>query len=308
MKKVIIIGFLIVLLSSCSNEQLKDAVDQCKGDPECYTIIDDVITEELESRGITGGSMTVGEMSSVLELYNKYHWDYNYIEMNMLDTIQMEKDGNFSTDELTGINNYFNSMNSLNNFKIQTLYDNQKQYLLQDDTRHIIYKLSKDVFIYEISTALSTNTYTFDLTFDSIRELNTTVKKKDIYEYIDNDALSSTVTKVTFENGEFIFIGLDRFSLCIINEESTIYIGLGNTCYPTKDLSIGITKLTNDEETYTNIEISFYTGNVNQFSTWLENDSNIISEISDSELSVIIQYIKLSYDNYDNTTLFDLCE
>ena len=58
----------VFTITGCTNEQLQEAIEQCKGDEECYLIIDDAITEELSARGISGGVMTNVELEQVYEI------------------------------------------------------------------------------------------------------------------------------------------------------------------------------------------------------------------------------------------------
>lgn len=223
---IFVIITLVSLLSACSNEQIQEAIDQCKDDPECVEIIDDVIDEELESRGITGGKMTGEEMLNIYKLYTDMKIDLEVIQYyskydkpmynsNMdpeppLEEIEMGYLLNFiysnmiDPETYDGGNQHLKDLQTqlqfqvkLHDMKIEELYETGKQFLTENKEKHCIFKIGVDRYKYEIATPGYKEEYIIDLTFNSFGPVTRT--SDDFYNDITSiDRLSFSDLHVSY--------------------------------------------------------------------------------------------------------------
>lgn len=176
--------------------------EACYGELVCYLIDDPSIVSELSSRNISGGQMTNVEMEKLkffLETFtvgSKAH-QINILKLNEINLKQYYLNFPPETDEirqnLENLVNDFYNVNQPSPFPNLSVFDlnttnpqgNQLFYLGSgfDLEKHIIYKVSSDVFKYEI---YSTQQYVFNIQL----ELNTIyfgdksyLSPKVIYDY-----------------------------------------------------------------------------------------------------------------------------
>ena len=161
--------FLLPIISACTPGQINEAIESCKGDPECFQIVDNAIEEELAARGITGGRMTNIEMEQVsifLESFTLGESDnqFNQYKLNEIgsknyylgypseNNILMSTIENLSSDFYN--NGYPNLLPNLTIFKIDVINPDSKQLFYTgtgfNKIKHMIYKVGADVFNYEI--------------------------------------------------------------------------------------------------------------------------------------------------------------
>lgn len=77
MKRVLVITTLlfVLILAACTPQEISDAIEDCQNDPDCNDVVDSAISDELESRGITGGLMTEQEIIDVQEVLSSYIYE-----------------------------------------------------------------------------------------------------------------------------------------------------------------------------------------------------------------------------------------
>lgn len=160
--------YITTFLYGCSTEQLASTIEACKGDPNCYLIIDDAIKDELEARGISGGTMTNIELDLVENFLMGFTLgnNDNQVTRNALENF-------FTKSFYTGFGddnpNVMNSMNdliqdffsensrivpNLNLFKVKELNIEGKQLFYTGESfnrvKHVLYKVGTNNFKYEI--------------------------------------------------------------------------------------------------------------------------------------------------------------
>jgi hypothetical protein len=69
---VLSISILLPMIAACTPDQINSAIQSCRGNPECYEIIDSAIEEELADRGIVGGKMTNIELNNVYSFLEEF--------------------------------------------------------------------------------------------------------------------------------------------------------------------------------------------------------------------------------------------
>lgn len=183
---VLVFG-LMLLLVGCSNEQLKDAIESCKGDSECYEIVDSAIEEELASRGITGGKMNNKELERVYTLIEVYTFDESLYGTDDERSFQ----GHILSSYVGHLQNFGFSLEDIQKFDVAVAFfsgsnvnqmlefknanvDNL-QYLIENGVKYVLYKESNNRFVLEVSGSELT-TFTFDIDLDRV--------------YLDSTALS----------------------------------------------------------------------------------------------------------------------
>lgn len=210
MKRVLTLVFAVVVvmfLSSCSNEQIKDAIDQCKNDPECYVIIDEEVDQVLNSKGIQGGQMTNIEMVRVLGLIDEYiieeEMRYSENQLNVIGIYLNELLEEEVTDELLLFESAFSAETDedrtsfLSDFK--SINKEFRQYIIEDETKYLIYKESYNRFVLEV-VGLEMHIYTIDLDLDRIYYGNEAMYKvEDNFSSYLEGILDSDITKLKFD-------------------------------------------------------------------------------------------------------------
>ncbi len=182
MKKLSAIFFACLLtlplISACTPGEINSAIEACKGDPECYEIIDEALDTELASRGITGGRMTNFELAAVQQFlrgytfgeeedqFNSYKNYYIFLQTFALDNGGYEKWNQFAgtLDWTTNLDQ--NEVGEHEFFELDKVgFINKQIVFLEIDPiltyKALIYKTGEDVFKYE----LYLNQF-FDLTVD----------------------------------------------------------------------------------------------------------------------------------------------
>ncbi|GEM_PF-6696817 len=154
----ILFGFL---LAACSPEQISDAIEDCQNDPECYEIVDQAIEEELEARGITGGIMTTDELTDVYDLMSQYYLDtdslYTY-ELYPLFLLYLNAARWHNPDQADLVNELEQKLHALYGrdefvnelFNFEAFNEDDKQYVVVDDVRYILFKTGRNTFQYEV--------------------------------------------------------------------------------------------------------------------------------------------------------------
>jgi transcriptional regulator with XRE-family HTH domain len=190
--------------------------EACYGELVCYLIDDPSIVSELSSRNISGGLMTNVEMEKLkffLETYtlgSEAH-QFNYKKLSEINLKQYYMNFPSETVEihanLESLVNDFHNPNlhspfpnlAVFNLDITNPFDNQLFYMGSGFNleKHIIYKVSADVFKYEI---YSTQQYIFNIQL----ELNTIyfadksyVSPKVIYDYFAENYPFESVFETT---------------------------------------------------------------------------------------------------------------
>lgn len=152
--------FLIIfvfILTGCSNEQIEQAIEDCKNDSECKLIIDEAIDEELESRGISGGKMTFDELEGVYNIFDRYPVYNSYIiqsTQEFIFNILIKGDiDNFpyTFEEAEKIILEVHEFNKVSKYlNLRDINKEKKQYFIYQNTRYIIYKEGVGRFVIEI--------------------------------------------------------------------------------------------------------------------------------------------------------------
>ncbi|QMS85133.1 hypothetical protein [Candidatus Xianfuyuplasma coldseepsis] len=295
-KKYILIVFsLLLLLSSCSNDQIKDAIDQCKGDPECYVIIDEAIEEELALRGITGGTMTSIEMQEIMDFLGSYIQG-NSVMSNELVPYALERIPNihlivnlevFQSNEYHALSEYAKYLD------LATLNQDFKQYFIVDDERFIIYKTGVDQYLYEINTDQKL-TFTIDLGLQKLYLNNMQLPQvSNLEETLLNDETQFPPNVIIDMYDDFFVIVVssnrqfdfeeneldDTFSYRESTEIIAVFIDTttGNSLHfdtynaeTTNAISMHIITDTSSESL--NINFSSFTGTLNDLATFITTD------------------------------------
>lgn len=227
-KLSIIIGAIAInFMSSCTPNQINSAIEACKGDSECYEIIDDAIEEELEGRGITGGRMTNIEMRALYDLYESFNINipiYNYFLDNNYGYSGQEEPPFGMTDLNTNsqlsfifgmaylannyqvnfgdqldLNTFFSLILEFETFELESLYLENKQFMVIDNVKHILFKIGNERYKYEMVSPSTTLAYYFDLTFGSIGTYYVSVTKSH-YEKLFSliDALNHSTNDIYY--------------------------------------------------------------------------------------------------------------
>jgi len=185
------IALSLPIISGCTPAQINSAIEACKGDPACYEIIDDAIKDELEARGITGGSMTNVELSEVTsflftffiseensiftrtnfsELTTKVSIMYfsGLLSQNEYDLISQNVDSIFN--DFYGPQ-YYRKVSDVSIFDLYSINPENKQLFLIgsgfNQQKHMIYKIGNNRFMYEVYGSES-YVFTIDLSLDSL--------------------------------------------------------------------------------------------------------------------------------------------
>lgn len=237
---VFIGAVLLPFVAACTPDQINSVIEACKGDLECYEIIDDAIEEELEARGITGGRMTNIEMIQLTEFLQTYTLGpgSNQMTRQKIDEITSKNyyAGNpeSNIEIMTSLENLMNDFYDMNQaspfpnleiFDITVINSDFKQLFYTgtsfNRTKHVIYKTGTDVFKYEIFGSQEF-VFNIQIELDSIffRDKRY-ISPLAIYEYfeeslswesifspnpmiLDNDWASLAVTFGQTDNGYFI--------------------------------------------------------------------------------------------------------
>lgn len=154
---------ILVFISGCdfvSNDDVRDAIDECNNDEECSLIIDEAIDKELSSRGIEGGKITNTELLTVYDVIESYKIDYDteilQFAIQMVESATEEEKQNLATqglsledfDSILITSNYIIQYSEY--FHIRELNTENKQLFIKDDIKYIIYKQSSSRFVLEV--------------------------------------------------------------------------------------------------------------------------------------------------------------
>jgi len=186
MKKLIcLVLFLVVFtLSSCDlvgNDQISEAIDACKDDPECYVIIDETIEDELESRGITGGIMTSIELEEVyLTIESLFGSDYDNLLTNsrtinfIKETVMVAPIQSMSESD---IYDYLDSLEMsndpqyiemLNILDIRDKNPDKLQYFFYNESKYMLYKKSNSQFVLEYYGDEYSSIFVIDIELEAV--------------------------------------------------------------------------------------------------------------------------------------------
>jgi hypothetical protein len=181
MKKIyaLLLFVLIGFLAGCTNQQLEEAIDACQGDPACYSIIDQTITEELAARGIETGEMTNLELIELNQIVESLSFSFFGVDLDTYtleqrmaigDSLGMLFSNTYLVDNDT-VRHFLLSQKTLFDFNLKALVDNETQFILLENEKHLVFKESRDRFTYEIQRPTTVQEFTFDTTFNSITGL-----------------------------------------------------------------------------------------------------------------------------------------
>lgn len=319
MKRILqlcIVLTIVLFVSGCTNDKIKEAIDDCKGDPECYEIIDNAITEELEARGIQGGTMTVGEMEAVIDFLSEYKMDGTVYAPD----IQFDQMYNFDYESILGYQLFTTEFDQIlenqEYFDLRNINPEGIQYFIQDGTRFIIYKSGRGRFIYEINAdekyVMEIDLELEKLYFNSMlvpnfKELQDTIFSDE--ELISkNYLMHSNTTYCHYQSNT------QNHNISLIDDETVQYYKLSNlflNCVDTDDNSrlqiyiqsheggprAEISYLTNTDGYIINVPIGEFYGNLSDL-------SNHIEDTSDDWL-VIIEYLQTLTDLNVEFTIYD---
>lgn len=137
------------------------AIDACYGESECYLIEDPQATLELASKNIAGGSMTNVELSLVYDFLQSYLWteESTYQNSNfrlMIETYLSIFDHDrkiYSEEVYYQFMRYFGDEETIkaNDFlKLQSINQDNKQMVVSNGIKHILYKTGFEQFVYEV--------------------------------------------------------------------------------------------------------------------------------------------------------------
>jgi len=151
----------IFVLGACTPEGISDAIDDCQNDPECFNVVDEAITEELEARGINGGRMTEEEIVAVQELLSAQYIDsatlqsqelyellQMYLNAAMMANPTQVDDINAVESDLRNLYERDEFVNEL--FNLEEINPDLAQLFIYDGAQFFLYKTGATTFRYEV--------------------------------------------------------------------------------------------------------------------------------------------------------------
>jgi transcriptional regulator with XRE-family HTH domain len=154
------------------------AIDACYGQIECYLINDPEASVELASKNIAGGLMTNVELTMVYEFLESYIWkqedelqniNYRYVVETYLSYFNYDR-SLYDDETYYQFMKYFtdDEMKQANHFlRFQTINQDNKQMVVLDGVKHILYKTGFEQFIYEVY-ADAIYRFTIDLKIEAL--------------------------------------------------------------------------------------------------------------------------------------------
>jgi hypothetical protein len=179
MKKVlsIITILFIFILSACTPEEISNAIEDCQNDPDCNNVVDSAISEELESRGITGGLMTEAEIVDVQNVLASYIYEEQDMSEKLNQFLQMfvsvaQINDPAQADLISDIETELRRMDPNNNsymdyFDLASKNTNLAQLFIEDTTKYILYKTGASSYHYEVQ-ADTIYRFTIDTDLDKV--------------------------------------------------------------------------------------------------------------------------------------------
>lgn len=161
MKRLLVIMtmFLIFVLSACSPQEISNAIEDCQNDPECNEVVESAISEELESRGITGGIMTEEEILNVQEVLASYMYENIEISDKLNQFLQLfvsvaQFNDPLQSELISDIEQHLRR-NDPNNtyieyFDLASKNPDQSQLFVVDSTKYILFKTGASSYHYEV--------------------------------------------------------------------------------------------------------------------------------------------------------------
>ncbi|QMS85870.1 hypothetical protein [Candidatus Xianfuyuplasma coldseepsis] len=230
---VMVLFIVVFVLSACSPDQISDAIEDCQNDPECYGVVDQTITEELEARGITGGLMSVEEITAVEDVLASYYIDpveypeelYGVLSQFLDASLNLIGSNNEAVSEISDrVRDTFMRDTFLNSvFLFRELNRDNRQYLTVDNTRYIVYKTGANSYHYEVQAD-----YKYEFEIDT--ELNKV--------YFQNELLSNELFEFSdITDNVTLFKGM----LFVIEQDILYY------AYPFDGNVVGLYDLTTNE-------------------------------------------------------------
>jgi transcriptional regulator with XRE-family HTH domain len=182
--KYIAIGVSVVaiLVSTTTfiltNQSNRLTIDSCYGQADCTWINDPSIVSELNERNISGGLMTNVELDMVYSFLDAYVWkDYE-----TLSTVNQKiffeaylyafnQNSQFSQALTFSMMQYFlePEMKKIHDYlNFESINLDNKQYLIQNGVKFVLYKTGQENFSYEIYDQVKRYIFTIDLIIQSL--------------------------------------------------------------------------------------------------------------------------------------------
>lgn len=150
----------VFVLSACTPQEISDAIEDCQNDPECNDVVDSAISDELESRGITGGLMTEEEIIDVQTVLASYIYEDIEISEKLNQFLQMvvsvaQMNDPAQSDLISDIETELRRMDPNSNsymeyFDLASKNTELVQLFTQDSTKYILFKTGASSYHYEV--------------------------------------------------------------------------------------------------------------------------------------------------------------
>ncbi len=172
----VLVSTTTFFLTNQSSERL--TIDSCYGQADCTLINDPSIVNELNERNISGGLMTNVELDMVYSFLDAYVWkDYE-----TLSTVNQKiffeaylyafnQNSQFSQALTLSMMQYFlePEMKKIHDYlNFESINLDNKQYLIQNGVKFVLYKTGQETFSYEIYDQVKRYVFTIDLSIQSL--------------------------------------------------------------------------------------------------------------------------------------------
>lgn len=239
--------------------------------------------------------MTLSELTQINDLINSIKWD-NTLPSNYRNVIDY---GIVRNQELQ---NYFYILPKLSSTKIDQLLENQKQYLLIENQKHLIFSTGNDTYKYEIITSNGKEEFSIDLTFKSISYMNkgTSLTPSIIVKNMNDgkyDEDNEGFIRMT--DGHLVAAFLDsthcKFAIGFDNKILIVY---GNKNESLVNISADLREDDKIDSFY--FSYSNYTGNSEDFFDWITagNGDVKVGDLQSSQ--TILEKLDLIYTTYSD--------
>lgn len=235
------------VIASCTPEQLNSAIEACKGDPECYQIVDDAIESELESRGITGGLMTNIELENLFIMLEKYKDDvvdeqiFEVIEISISSSMEGGNETQEKSELLDEISELRSNSQIIKqhqeHFNFREINQEEKQLVIKNNIKYVVYKTSASTFTYEVF-ADQKITFNLDTDLDALYlngfrlKPSATMRIETIYNTFKSEVVQNdnhlTFASNNYSNGNYrafnlrVENGLEYFTFFVIDSTHSI--------------------------------------------------------------------------------------
>ena len=172
---VVFVSTTAFILTQQSNRL---TIDSCYGQEDCTWINDPSIVNELNERNISGGLMTNVELDMVYSFLEAYIWD----EHETLSTVNQKiffeaflyafnQNGQLPEALTQSMMQYFldPEMKKIHDYlNFESINLDNKQYLIQNEVKFVLYKTGQENFSYEIYDQVKRYIFTVDLSIQSL--------------------------------------------------------------------------------------------------------------------------------------------